>query len=75
MGVEHTELAKVVTNAVIKDMGTEVDNVIAFVSDSAAVLKCAYDSQLSHVFPNAVWVRCLSHGLNNVAKVFYLVKL
>ena len=70
-GVEHTSLAKAVTNAVQTTLGVEVDDVIAFVSDGASVLKAAFDHQLSMSFPKAVWVKCLSHGLNNVAKVSF----
>ena len=72
LGVEHTSLARVVVNVVQKELGIEVDDVIAFVSDGASVMKAAYDNELKAIFVNSHWVRCLSHALNNVAKVSFL---
>lgn len=67
--MEHTALAKAVLNTIQKDLGVDVDDVIAFLSDSASVMKAVYDNHLKDVFYKSVWVRCLSHGINNVAKV------
>ena len=69
MGVEHTAVAEAVLKVIQKDLGMEMKDVIAFVSDSASVLKAAFDHQLKSVFKNARWVQCLSHGINNIAKV------
>ena len=76
MGVEHKAVAQAVIDAVQGRLGVKVRNVVAFVSDSASVLRAAYEHELQKVFRESTWVRCLSHGLNNVAKVcMFLVPL
>ena len=72
LGVEHTALAQVIINTVQKELGADLNDVIAFVSDGASVLKAAFDNELQRLFKQARWVRCLSHGLNNVAKAYFL---
>ena len=67
LGVEHTEVGAALVD-VISKMGVSLLDVVAFVTDSAAVLKKAYDVVLKPLCPNAVWVPCVSHSLNNVAK-------
>ena len=53
MGVEHTALANAILNTIQKDLGVDVDDVIAFLSDSASVMKAAYDNHLKDIFfPN-----------------------
>ena len=66
-GVEHSELGSAVVK-VLTHMGVDPGDVYAFSSDRASVLRKAYDDILKPVCPKAVWVSCLSHGLNNVAK-------
>ena len=53
---------------VLNQMRVDPGDVYAFSSDRASVLRKAYDDILKPVCPKAVWVSCLSHGLNNVAK-------
>ena len=67
-GAEHTELAAEVNN-VLGDVGIKPDNEVAYVSDSAAVLKAAYTHVLPGLYPESVHITCMSHGLNNVGKV------
>ena len=67
LGVEHRELGTSVLEA-LQTVGVTLSNVIAFVSDSAAILKKAFEEVLQPVCPNAIWVPCASHILNNVAK-------
>lgn len=68
LGVEHSELAQAVLDN-LTTMGVQLTNVIAFVSDSAAVLKKAHEDVLKRLMPHAPWRPCSSHLLNNVAKV------
>ena len=63
--MEHTALAKAVLNTIQKDLGVDVDDVIAFLSDSASVMKAAYDNHLKDVF----FQIGLGQGINDVAKV------
>lgn len=67
MGVEHSELGQEVVDT-LSQMGIELKNVIAFVSDAASVLRKAFDEYLKPLCKNAKWVPCFSHALNNVAK-------
>ena len=67
LGVEHSELGRAVVGT-LNNIGVDLQNVIAFVSDSAAVLKKAFDEVISKVCVNARWVPCISHALNNVGR-------
>eukprot|EP00992_Anisonema_acinus_P007024 TRINITY_DN2633_c0_g1_i1.p1 TRINITY_DN2633_c0_g1~~TRINITY_DN2633_c0_g1_i1.p1 ORF type:complete len:193 (+),score=17.75 TRINITY_DN2633_c0_g1_i1:73-651(+) len=74
-GVESTEVAKVV-NDTVSDLGIKtntgciasIPNVLAFVTDSASVLKAAFENVLAPLYTNAIHVPCISHALNNVIK-------
>ena len=67
LGVEHSELGTAVIDT-LTSLGVSLKCVMAFVSDSASVLKKAYEEYLKPFCPNATWVPCSSHALNNVAK-------
>ena len=51
--------------SVLANLGVSPENLIAFVSDSAAVLR---NNGLRNVYKDAIWVACTSHAVNNVAK-------
>lgn len=67
LGVEHGELGSAVVDSLTK-MSVSPSDVFAFVSDSASVLKKAYDEVLKPVCRSAKWVPCTSHKLNNIGK-------
>ena len=74
-GVEHHELGTAVFTA-LGTLGVHVSKGIAFVKDLASVLQKAVNSKQKKAFnailkllcPNAWWVPCFGHALNNVAK-------
>ena len=68
LGVEHSELGSEVVST-LSNIGVDFKDVIAFVSDFAAVLKKAFTEVLQPICPNARWVPCASHMLNNIAKL------
>ena len=67
LGVENSEVGAAIVDTIGK-MGVQLADVIAFVTDSASVLKKAFEDHLRPLCPNAQWVPCTSHSLNNVAK-------
>lgn len=68
MGVEHSAVAAGILDN-LRMMNISLSDVMTFVSDSAAVLKKAFNDVLSRVCPDAIWTPCAGHILNNCAKV------
>ena len=68
LGVEHGAVGKAVIDN-LAEMGVQSKQVYAVISDSAAVLKKAFEEVLRPVLTVATWVPCASHILNNCAKV------
>lgn len=64
-GVEHKELAEKVQDTVTA-LGVRSQDVIAFVSDSASVLKAAFNHELQPLYSRARHILCSSHTLNGV---------
>ena len=67
MGVEHRAVGQAVLEN-LRMMNISFGNVMAFVSDSAAVLKKAYEAVLQGACPDALWLPCVAHVFNNCAK-------
>lgn len=65
----HKTLSQSVIKAV-SNMGIDFENILAFVTDSAAYCVKAYKDVISNVFPNSRHVRCFAHILNLAGDIF-----
>ena len=66
-GVEHTEVAEVVSGVLI-DAGLSQKQVTAFVFDEGSVMVAAYEHVLQRMYPKAVKHVCVAHKLHSTGK-------
>jgi hypothetical protein len=70
LGVEHSAVGHGILEN-LRVMDVSLTNILAVATDSAAVLKKAFDEIVQPASPEARWAPCASHILNNCAKVFH----